>query len=262
MTRRIRRHPKFEVTVNIKDDGFIRPPRDGQRQWLLNQAVEEFSDNLVQLDTHAAAFVPGSEAHRFEDRTQRNLGDDDIMEDWQLPMMRAMADIATRQHGDVLEIGFGRGVSADYIQERGVRSHTIIECNDSVVDRFNKWREQYPEQEIRLVHARWQDALQQLSRYDAIFFHTYPLTEAEYIEQALNSATFAEHFFETAANLLYEGGVFTYLSNEIDSLSRRHQRALFRHFSRIAISVVPLVIPSDVKDTWWSDSMVAVEATR
>ena len=262
MTRRIRRHAKFEVTVTVKDDGFIRPPRDGQRQWLLNQAVEEFSDNLIQLDMLAKRFVPGSEAHRFEDRTQGELSDDDIMEDWQRPMMQAMADIAAGQHGDVLEIGFGRGVSADFIQAHGVNSHTIIECNDSVVERFHRWREQYPDQDIHLVHARWQDALQQLSRYDGIFFHTYPLNEAEYIEQALNSATFAEHFFETAAMLLRDGGVFTYLTNEIDSLSRRHQRALLRHFSAIALHVVPLSIPPDVRDTWWSDSMVAVEVTK
>lgn len=262
MTRRIQRNPKFDVTLDIKDDDFINPPRSGQRQWLLNQAMDEFTDNLGALDRLAARFVAGADEHRFEDRTRRSLGDEEIMEDWQIPMMRVMADIATRDHGDVLEIGFGRGVSAEFIQELGVKSHTIIECNDSVVERFHRWREKQLSQDIRLVHARWQDALEQLSTYDGIFFHTYPLNEAEYMEQALNSATFAEHFFETAARLLRDGGVLTYLSNEIDSLSRRHQRAVFRHFSRISTAIVPLAIPTNVRDTWWADTMVAVEVTK
>lgn len=262
MTRRVRRSQKFDVTLEIKDEEFISPPRSGQRQWLLNQVMQEFADDLTALDVLAARFVPGTDAHRFEDRTRRSLSDDEIMEDWQIPMMDAMADIAAKQHGDVLEIGFGRGVSAKIIQERGVRSHTIIECNDSVVERFHRWREKYPSQDIRLVHARWQDAMDELSTYDGIFFHTYPLNETEYMEQALNSATFAEHFFETAAKLLREGGAFTYLSNEIDSLSRRHQRALFRHFSRISTTVVSLDVPPDVKDTWWANTMLAVEAGK
>ncbi len=262
MTRRIKRNAKFDVTLEIKDDGFISPPRAAQRQWLLNQAMAEFAENLVALDAIAKRFVPGVEDHRFEDRTERPLADEEIMEDWQAPMMRVMAGIVSRAHGDVLEIGFGRGVSAGYIQEFGVRSHTIIECNDSVVDRFHAWRKQFPDEEIRLVHSRWQDALERLESYDGIFFHTYPLNEAEYMEQVLGSATFAEHFFATAANLLRDGGVFTYLSNEVDSLSRAHQRALFRHFSNVSTTVVPLPVPSDVKDTWWADTMVAVEVSK
>ena len=56
--------------------------------------------------------------------------------------------------------------------------------------------------------------------------------------------------------------MLTYLSNEIDSLSRRHQRALFRHFDRVSTTIVPLEIPADVKDTWWAGTMVAVEVNK
>ena len=63
------------------------------------------------------------------------------MEEWQIPLMQAMAEVVTETHGDILEIGFGYGVSATLIQEQSVRSHTIIECNDSVVERFFEWKE-------------------------------------------------------------------------------------------------------------------------
>ncbi|MBT8103724.1 MAG: class I SAM-dependent methyltransferase [Gammaproteobacteria bacterium] len=224
--------------------------------------MEGFAANLTELDAVAARFVPGAAEHRYEDRTHRSLSDEEIMKDWQVRMMQSMAEAATRQHRDILEIGFGRGISAEFIQQCGVKSLTIIECNDSVVERFNRWRARHAAQDIRLVHARWQDALQQLSTYDAIFVHTYPLNEKKYMEKPLNSAKFAQHFLENAASLLHPGGVLTYLSNEIDSLSRRHQRALSRHFSRTLTTVIPLPIPANVVDTWWADTMIAVQAFK
>jgi guanidinoacetate N-methyltransferase len=185
------------------------------------------------------------------------------MEDWQIPVMQAMAEIATHTHGDVLEVGFGRGVSATFIQQAGVRSHTVVECNDGVVERFHRWREQYAGYDIRLIHGRWQDTTAQLEAYDAVFFHTYPLDDEEYVENVVRSVTFAQHFFPTAAAHLRPGGVFTYLTNEADSLSRAHQRLLLQHFRSFAASVVaPLALPEDSRDDLWADSMVLIEATR
>jgi guanidinoacetate N-methyltransferase len=120
----------------------------------------------------------------------------------------------------------------------------------------------YPDQDIHLLEGRWQDVTDQFKEYDAIFFHTYPLNEDDYIEQVVTSATFAEHFFPTAAQYLRPGGVFTYMTNEIDSLSRGHQRALLRHFSSFGVHLQPLQVPPDVRDTWWADSMVIVRAVK
>lgn len=264
MTKRIKRLRDFDITLQIKNDTFIRPPRDGQRNWLLNKAMAEFAQNLNALDKIAARFVPGSESGLpGGDRTQADLTDTEIMEDWQRPMMAAMAEIVTEAHGDVLEIGFGRGISSSMIQERGVRSHTIIECNDSVVQRYEAWRASYPHSDIRMLHGLWQDVLDGLGKFDGIFFHTYPLNEIEFLEQIGESTTFADHFFPHAAAHLVDGGVFTYLSNEADSLGRQHQRLLFNHFKSIEIRIVDsLQIPDDVRDAWWSDEMATVKAVR
>lgn len=264
MTRRIKRLRDFEVSLQIKNEEFIRPPRDSQRNWLLNKAMAEFAQDLIALDRIAARFVPGSEGGLPSgDRTQSELTDEEIMEDWQRPIMAAMAEIVTEGHGDILEIGFGRGVASSMIQEHGVRSHTIIECNDSVIRRYESWRENYSEKDIRVVHGLWQDVLDELGRFDGIFFHTYPLNETEFVEQIGESTTFADHFFPHAAAHLVDGGVFTYLSNEADSLGRQHQRLLFEHFESIEISVVDsLQVPSDVRDAWWFDNMLTVKAVR
>ena len=178
------------------------------------------------------------------------------------PLMTAMADIVTASAGDLLEVGFGRGVSATRMQQRTVRSHTIIECNPFIARRFERWREDYPGRDIRLVSGKWQDVIGTLGEFDAVFFHAYVLNDDEAVEYLSESVTFAEHFFPHAAAHLRPGGVFTYLSNEVDSLSRAHQRRLLRHFRSYRVNVVPLQLPDDVQDAWWADSMAVVEATK
>ncbi len=263
MLKRIRRHQSFEIALQIADQGFIAPPRPAQRNWLINKAMTEFTHNLVELDRLSRLFVPGTEQQlEIPDRTQAPLADQEIMEDWQIPLMRAMAEIVSSPGGHILEVGFGRGVSATFIQEHGVAAHTIIECNDSVVERYHKWAQGYPGSNIELIHAKWQDALDQLGTYDGILFHTYPLDESEFIDHIVHSITFAEHFFPTASAHLKDGGVFTYLTNEIDSLSRAHQRLIFQHFRTYQLSIVALDLPEDVRDSWWADTMAVIKAVK
>lgn len=264
MTRRLKRLREFELTLQIKDDQFIRPPTEGQRTWLLNRLMNETTEELQHLDAVARRFVPGGAASEpVGDRTQAVLSETQIMEDWQIPLMRAMAAIVAETHGEVLEIGFGRGVSADFIQAEGVRSHTIVEVNDAIVaELFQPWRAGYADRDIRLIHGKWQETIHQFGRYDGIFFHTYPLTEAEFVAEAVNSVTFAAHFFPTAAAHLKEGGIFTYLTHEIDSFSRAHQRLVLHYFREFTLRPVPLSLPPDLKDAWWADSMMVVKAVK
>jgi guanidinoacetate N-methyltransferase len=141
MLRKLKRLRDFELSLQISNDQFIRPPREGQRNWLINKAMNEFVADLTELDKLAKRFVPGADnAIHITDRSQSVLSDEEIMENWQIPLMQAMAAVVTEQAGDVLEVGFGRGISADYIQKGKVRSHTIVECNDTIVERFHQWK--------------------------------------------------------------------------------------------------------------------------
>jgi len=177
-------------------------------------------------------------------------------------LMKAMADIATESRGDVLEVGFGMGISASYIQAGSPRSHTIIECNREVMAAFAEWKNRYPDRDIRLVEGRWQEVVETLSGFDGIFFDTYPVSEEEFEESVLNSINFAEAFIPAAAKMLRPGGVFTYYTNEIDSFSRRHQRFLFQHFSSFTLSVVRSLLPPEDCHYWWADSMAVVKAVK
>ena len=270
--RQLRRRREFEVALEIKDDSFIRPPREAQRQWLLSRALDELADDLAHLDAVAKRFVPGSrrelmgkglsDGRAHYDGRQLVIDRQQVMQDWERPLMQAMARIAAESRGDVLEVGFGMGISATYLQELGVRSYTVVECNDEVISHFERWRERYPDRDLRLIRGRWQDVEDQLGRYDAVFFDTYPLDEEEFAAAVLRQITFAEDFVEVAARCLRAGGVFTYYTNEIDSFSRRHQRLLLQHFRSLELRVVDDLAPPRDCNYWWADSMVAVKAVR
>jgi guanidinoacetate N-methyltransferase len=260
--KRIKRSKEFEISVIINDEHFVRTPREAQRNAVVNRALKEFAADLNALHEQTKSFVPGETVNSFENREQKALADQEIMEDWQIPVMKAMAKTIAEKGGDILEIGFGRGVSADMIQEYTIDSHTIIECNDTVVDQFHVWKKNYANKDITLVHGLWQDTIGELALFDGIFFHTYPLTEDEYMRYVNGSITFAEHFFGYAKEHLKEGGAFTYFSNEVDSLSREHQRLLLQNFSSFSVQIVSLKMPVDVKDTWWADSIAVVKAVK
>ncbi len=271
MKRTIKRD-SFELNVELTDDKFIAPPTPSQRNWVIQRAMEELADDLTTLDDVCKNFVDGSvrqtmvekwaKSQAKYDDTQLIIDGQQVMQDWERPYMEAMSEVVTATHGDVLEIGFGMAISASYMQSMGVKSYTVIECNEGVRGEFEKWKAKYPGRDINLVFGKWQDVIDDLGLYDGIFFDTYPLSEEEFNDYVVRDVTFAEHFFEAAARHLKPGGIFTYYSNEIDSLSRRHQRSILKHFKSITISECkPLFPPADC-NYWWAESMCVTTAIK
>lgn len=260
--KRIQRNESLEVILDIKNEDFIKPPKAFQRNIMVNTALKEFIQNLNALDEQAKEFIESEIQFDLSDRTQGAIEEQDIMEDWQIPLMQEMVNAVTETKGDILEIGFGRGISSDMIQDKNVKSHTIVECNEYIIEKYEQWLENYEGKTIHIIKGLWQDKTDEFKEYDGIFFHTYPLNEEEYLNYVNNSITFAEHFFKTARKHLRKGGAFTYFSNEIDSLSRAHQRLLLRYFSSFSIHTVNLSLPKNIKDTWWANKMVVIKAVK
>lgn len=106
-----------------------------------------------------------------------------VMMEWEKPYMEACID-ALQPSGDVLEIGFGLGYSSTHIQKYSPKSHTIIECDPTVIQKAEDWSKSYSH--IKIIQGTWQDCLKDLGQYDAIFFDDYAPFSAEEEEKIEN----------------------------------------------------------------------------
>ena len=264
MTRRISRHKDFSLTLDVGNDAFLRTPRDSQRNWILKRVLKEAAEELVHCDSRVPLMIAGQDSViDFESRSKGAPGKDEIMEDWQIPVMERMAEIVTTEQGSILEVGFGRGVASEYIQSHQPLQHTIVECNKYICNACNDWIQAQPERDIRQVEGKWQDVLGQLDIYDGILFHTYPMDEQDFLENVGKSSNFVEHFFGSACRLLKPGGHLSYLTLEADSLGRAHQRALFKYFSSFTLSkMTSLEVPTDTQDALWYSELVIVDVVK
>jgi len=265
-------HHTEKLTVTIKPAAeFISTPREAQRSWWLHRA-EELVDDLMHLDHLGPGLITGSDrpaiASEWRDSDAHYavgeliIEGQQVMQGWETPLMHAMAGQVAGGGGDILEIGFGMGISATHMLNLGLRSYTVLEANQNVAQAFTSLQQQFPSTETKLILGPWQETLPTLGRYDGIFFDTYPANEEEYLDYVIGDVTYAAHFFPHAAAHLRPDGVFSYYSNEIDSLSRRHQRKLLEHFRSFSVEVVRDLRPPEDCNYWWSDSMAVVRAVK
>ena len=100
------------------------------------------------------------------------VGDEDviIMMDWEHPAMSASAAYITENGGDILEIGFGMGISAGYIQSHSISSHTIIEPHPQIVEKAVEWSSE--KSNVTIISQSWADVTGSLGTYDGIFYDT------------------------------------------------------------------------------------------
>jgi len=93
-----------------------------------------------------------------------------IMMDWEHPAMSASAAYVTEGGGDILEIGFGMGISAGYIQSHSISSHTIIEPHPQMVEKAVEWSN--GKSNVTIISQSWADVTGSLGTYDGIFYDT------------------------------------------------------------------------------------------
>lgn len=266
-----RKCPWGEIKITVDNDEFARAGQsDALRSWLMYRLLSETVADLEALDASKDGFITGSQrpfitesswAAAAAEYTEDELiiADQQVMQAWEAKLMKVMAKIAARSHGDVLEVGFGMGLSANYIQEHGVASHTIIELNHAVMARAQEWRSVLPSADIRIIHGDWRDVVGALGGFDAVLFDSYPISDVEF--SSLVQTPFPADFFVAASKLLRPNGVFTYYTNEIDSLSRWHQRHLLESFQSFTVQVVGDLNPPADCHYWWAPSMAVVNAS-
>lgn len=187
------------------------------------------------------------------------IGGFQVMQGWEDGYMAELAAIAARSGGRILEVGFGMGISARYIQRcQEVRSHVVIECHQDVV-RFAlaQCAEGVSSGRLILVNGFWEDVVPCLQgeSFDGILFDSIELDREPH---PFNS--FA--FFHAAHRLLRPGGVFTYFSDEPREMSAQHVQHLRQAgFTDIDYRVCRVAPPPDCR-YWAEETIVAPIVTK
>ena len=110
------------------------------------------------------------ETLEFFDSKITNSDGAEVMMDWEAPIMEKSAEFICHNKGDILEIGFGMGICADYIQAQGVNSHTIVEIHPQIIEKLKIWADD--KSNVTIVEGDWY-TVNNLSTYDGIFIDTY-----------------------------------------------------------------------------------------
>merc|ERR1712232_618102 len=174
-----------------------------------------------------------------------------IMEAWEHPYMKRLAEIATSKGGKVLELGFGMNISADYIQACNPAEHHIIEANKHVAERARAWGNEKAKSKVVVNEGFSWDVSPNLESgsFDGILYDTYPIKEGAANRHQLE-------FFAEAARLLKPGGVFTYFLNEDLDLQADERALLESHGFDVTTEQVPVPTPDDCQ-YWRAKTIVA-----
>lgn len=104
----------------------------------------------------------------YEDKITTDLINIEVMMTWEDNIMEEHANVVCHNNGDVLEIGFGMGISADYIQSLNPNSHTIIEIHPQIFSNLETWAT--GKTGVTIINADWKDIENTLGQYDGIFY--------------------------------------------------------------------------------------------
>lgn len=176
------------------------------------------------------------------------IGGEQVMQEWERPLMRQLASFAARAGGRVLEVGFGLGISADYLIDAGCQEYCVIEAHPVIAQRARDWgrAQKVP---VRVIEDFWQNVDGAVDGFDAVLFDTFPMTADE---RSRNHFP----FLGQASRFINDGGCLTYYSDETRDFRPEHLRLIFENFAHAEFVVVDgLKVPPGC-DYWRADHMV------
>ena len=161
----------------------------------------------------------------------------EVMMDWEDDIMKESAEFVCHNKGDILEIGFGMGICANYIQAQGVNSHTIVEIHPEIFDKLKVWAN--GKSNVTIVEGDW-NSVSGLSTYDGIFLDTFG-------DEKLSE------FKEFVLDKIKSNGKITYWNNE----EKEYNPYSFDSVTYDKISVSPDDnIYTNIKDNYYMPKVV------
>lgn len=107
---------------------------------------------------------------QLEDKTLLNKGI--VMDVVAKPITKEFCKVVSQNGGDILDVGFGLGYSANFFTNSNISSYTCIEINPEIYQTAIEWAKDKPNVEIIL--GDWIDVIPTLDKkFDGIFMDTY-----------------------------------------------------------------------------------------
>ena len=145
-----------------------------------------------------------------------------VMMTWEDSIMKASADYVCEGDGDILEIGFGMGISADYIQANSISSHTIVENHPQMIVKAKAWA--VGKSNVTIIEGDWYDVKDSLSTYDGIFYDTWAdgntssfVSELSNLTKSGARVTWWNNFTDTDDVFFIDGTTYQAMSVKPDS---------------------------------------------
>lgn len=181
-----------------------------------------------------------------------------VMQRWEDNYMKSLAAMATSQGGKVLEVGFGMGISAGYIQKsKKIKLHTVIECHPVIFENAQKmFKKQIESRRMEILKGFWEQVTSKLpsKSFDGILFDSCPLDSGVEFFQFFP-------FFKEAYRLLKDDGIFTYFSDEARDISPRHMRELHQAgFKNIKFKLCKVRPPKTCE--YWKHNTIVVPIVK
>ena len=231
-----------ETVVKCIRAAVSTPPNTWYRQWRRR--------NKGLPGTHAGYLEQPAE---FSGR-ELIVGGMEIMQEWERPLMRALAQEAAQNQGHVLEVGFGMGISASYLIQSGCSQYSVIEPHGDVLKMAREWADKQSVP-VQIIEGFWQDVIDGLGLFDGILFDTYQVLSEDYQDKVYVP------FIPKAAAHLRPGGVFTFFSGTSGKLPADHVALLEANFADCRFyEVTGLTPPKDCQ--YYRDSTMLVPVCK
>lgn len=152
-----------------------------------------------------------------------------VMHEWERPLMQKCVELMAVHNSDLLEVGFGMGISATCFQEAGPRTHTIIEPHPEIHKKALDWASRYSS-DIRIIRGTWQNCVRDLDTFNAVYFDPCHAPSRQEPDRFI----FIRH---AARQLLRDKGrLALWFRNKY--LPTTYQRLLLEHFSTVILTQV------------------------
>lgn len=97
------------------------------------------------------------------------IGSRNLCFSWESPLMAEFAKQTCTADAHLLEIGFGMGIFAGFVQNYGVKKHSIIENHPQVYHQARKWAANLTT-DVDLQLGSWQVLMADFDQIDAIMY--------------------------------------------------------------------------------------------